>query len=69
MQKVLKLRSTSLAGLEFKQLDCLLLGNNKLNRWQSIDALAHFERLKEVRLSGNPLIPSGKEERFEVLPT
>lgn len=47
-------------------LDCLLLGNNKLDSWQSIDALASFGRLKELRLSGNPLISSSKEERFEV---
>ncbi|BDA46752.1 Tubulin-specific chaperone E [Coccomyxa sp. Obi] len=55
-------------GTEFQQLECLFLGNNRIHSWGSIDALTCFSKLKELRLSGNPLTPSGsKEERFEVI--
>lgn len=50
----------------FRDLECLLLGNNRIDGWDSVDALAQFINLRELRLSGNPLTLSGKDERFEV---
>lgn len=40
---------------EFSALKTLILGGNKLDAWESVDALARFPALEELRLSGNPL--------------
>jgi Leucine-rich repeat (LRR) protein len=53
--------------MDFSGLRCLLLGNNKIDSWDSVEALASFPSLTELRLSGNPLFPNGAmEKRFEV---
>lgn len=39
----------------FVSLHCLLLAGNRIEGWDSVDALNQFPNLKEVRLSDNPL--------------
>ncbi|XP_078434131.1 tubulin folding cofactor E / Pfifferling (PFI) [Wolffia australiana] len=39
----------------FENLECLLLGWNEIEDLASIDALSLFPKLKDVRLSGNPV--------------
>ena len=40
---------------EFSCLKTLIIGGNKVDAWASVDALATFPALEELRLSGNPL--------------
>lgn len=51
-----------LAGLEsrraFERLETLLLGDNHISTWESVDELNKFPQLKDVRLTGNPLLQS-----------
>lgn len=56
------------AGVEgFKALRMLTLGSNHLQDWQSIIALDGFICLKELRVSGNPVIVAGGSgSRYEV---
>ena len=51
----------------FSKLDTLWLGHNRVCDWQSVDALSALPALRELRLSGNPVLdgPEG-EARFEV---
>ena len=51
----------------FPALATLWLGNNRISSWRSLDALSALPALRELRLSGNPVLqgPEG-EARFEV---
>mmetsp|Transcript_20879 Transcript_20879/g.37335 ORF Transcript_20879/g.37335 Transcript_20879/m.37335 type:complete len:593 (-) Transcript_20879:688-2466(-) len=49
-------------------LECLLLGNCQIQRWSDVDCLAVLRNLRDLRLSGNPVLskaPSGG--RFQVI--
>ena len=55
------------AGREFAQLQSLNLGDNRIGSWLSVDALASFPALTDVRLTGNPVIPQAEADaRYEV---
>jgi Leucine-rich repeat (LRR) protein len=55
------------AGQPFAQLSALLLGSCVLRSWGALDALDAFPALRELRLSGNPLLEGAKSGgRFEV---
>jgi hypothetical protein len=47
-------------------LKTLLLGDNGVDDWTSVNALNSFARLEEVRLTGNPL-SSGSADRYEII--
>ena len=47
-------------------LKTLLLGDNDVDDWTSVNALNSFARLEEVRLTGNPL-SSGSADRYEII--
>ena len=44
------------SGGGFSALQVLLLGDNELQSWASVDALNTFPRLQDVRLTGNPFL-------------
>ncbi|XP_058090068.1 tubulin-folding cofactor E [Magnolia sinica] len=44
----------------FENLQCLLLGGNKIEDLESVDSLNFFPSLKDVRLSDNPVADPGK---------
>lgn len=49
-----------------RQLRCLLLGNNRIDKWDSIDELGrNCTCLSELRLSGNPVL-ADSAKRLEV---
>ena len=51
----------------FPKLETLWLGHNCISDWRSVDALSALPALRELRLSGNPVLhgPEG-EARYEV---
>eukprot|EP00884_Botryococcus_braunii_P020395 jgi/Botrbrau1/7039/Bobra.0165s0062.1 len=52
----------------FERLETLLLGDNLISTWDSVDELDKFPRLKDVRLTGNALLQSGPSgARFQVI--
>ncbi|ERM99679.1 tubulin-folding cofactor E [Amborella trichopoda] len=53
----------------FENLGCLLLGDNKINDFSSVDSLNKFPSLVDVRLSGNPIADpsSGGLPRFVLI--
>ncbi|KAK9806127.1 hypothetical protein WJX72_002459 [[Myrmecia] bisecta] len=52
----------------FAALKSLLLGENRLASWASVDALNQFPCLREVRLTGNPLLASSQGGgRYEII--
>lgn len=44
----------------FKNLRCLLLGDNNISDVDSVDSLNSFPQLTDIRLSGNPVADPGK---------
>lgn len=51
----------------FQHLAALFLGNARISSWASVDQLALFPSLAELRLSGNPVTEDAKSGgRFEV---
>jgi hypothetical protein len=55
------------AAQPFSRLSALLLGSCSLRGWSAVDALDAFPALRELRLSGNPLLEGAKSGgRFEV---
>ena len=53
----------------FLALQMLTLGSNCINDWQSIVRLNEYEQLRELRVSGNPVIVAGGSgSRYEVRP-
>jgi hypothetical protein len=60
---------TAGAGAPFSSLQALLLGNCRLSDWSAIDELNRFPALRELRVSGNPLLAATRGGgRFEVRP-
>jgi hypothetical protein len=55
------------AGAAFPALEALLLGGCRIGSWADVDQLDCFPALRELRLSGNPLVAGAKSGgRFEV---
>lgn len=55
-------------GVGFEKLETLLLANNRLSDWASIDALDSLPHLKDIRLTGNPVVDSnGSNSRFMLI--
>lgn len=58
---------TAPSAAAFSSLEALFLGQCQLSRWQHVDELDKFPALKELRLSGNPVLANAKSGgRFEV---
>ena len=56
-----------MTGREFARLQSLNLGDNRICNWASVDALAGFPALADVRLTGNPVVPQAEADaRYEV---
>lgn len=51
---------------EFPSLEVLLLRGNSISSWRTIDALGSYPRLREVRLTDNP-VASTPSERHQVV--
>lgn len=55
------------AAAAFPALEALLLGSCRIASWRDVDELDKFPELRELRLSGNPLVADAKSGgRFEV---
>jgi len=51
----------------FENLQGLFVGNNRIQSWQSVDALDRFPKLSRVRLSANPFCESDSASRHEIV--
>jgi len=59
--------AAAVSGPAFPALEALLLGGCKIASWRDVDEINKFPALRELRLSGNPLVADAKSGgRFEV---